>query len=230
MKIASPLPAPVSFLYFDLGGILVDLDLPKMFDAWRDTTGTTQSDLERALFASGLKERLDTGRATAEQTARELSDAVAPSLTLREFTHTWGQVLRLRSATERRVRRAREVVPCGLLSNTDPLHHSRFHDMNGGSRWFDVEVVSYEVGHLKPQAAIYEAAERQAGVPAAQIAFVDDTRANVQAARARGWRAWWCRDERELDAALEEIDGLAGRSTGRWNKWAQSSPKGEQPT
>jgi putative hydrolase of the HAD superfamily len=41
----------------------------------------------------------------------------------------------------------------------------------------------------KPDAAIYEALERRYALDAADTLFLDDSPANVAAARARGWQA-----------------------------------------
>jgi putative hydrolase of the HAD superfamily len=54
---------------------------------------------------------------------------------------------------------------------------------------FDVLVFSAAVGAAKPDPAIYEAVERELGLPGDQLLFFDDRPVNVDAARARGWRA-----------------------------------------
>ena len=51
---------------------------------------------------------------------------------------------------------------------------------------FDHVVNSSEVGYIKPQAEIYEAALRTAGVDPDEAFFVDDSAKNVVAARALG--------------------------------------------
>lgn len=53
----------------------------------------------------------------------------------------------------------------------------------------DVVVYSHEVGLAKPDPAVYALTTRRLGVPDAEIGFLDDNLANVEAARAFGWRA-----------------------------------------
>lgn len=61
-----------------------------------------------------------------------------------------------------------------------------------GSAWsqpFDVLVFSASLGVAKPDPAIYEAVEGALELPGEQLVFFDDRPVNVEAARARGWRA-----------------------------------------
>ena len=82
----------------------------------------------------------------------------------------------------------------GILSNTCHAHwdwiaRQRYPVMTGP---FDAAVLSFQVGAMKPDAAIYDAAERVAGVAPDEILFLDDRPENVAAATGRGWRAAEC--------------------------------------
>jgi FMN phosphatase YigB (HAD superfamily) len=50
------------------------------------------------------------------------------------------------------------------------------------------------IGAIKPEQAIYEAAEQLAGVSSSEILFVDDSRTNLMAAERRGWKVLWFDD------------------------------------
>lgn len=73
---------------------------------------------------------------------------------------------------------------------------------------FDAVVDSSEVGHRKPERAIYELTASRLGVEASRIIFLDDFGPNVAGARAAGWSAIHVTDP---IAALAELDrALAG--------------------
>ncbi len=78
----------------------------------------------------------------------------------------------------------------GILSNTCKAHwdfiHPRYKIIN---TVFDLAVLSFEVGALKPAPKIYEAAANQANVLPNEILIVDDRDENVQAAREGGFDA-----------------------------------------
>lgn len=76
----------------------------------------------------------------------------------------------------------------GVLTNGVPAFQREKLDAHGLSRYFDAVVVSYEAGAHKPDSAPFElAAER---LPATEHVMVGDSHgADVEGARAMGWRA-----------------------------------------
>lgn len=56
---------------------------------------------------------------------------------------------------------------------------------------YDATIDSSELGTIKPEIAIYEAAEERANVKPSEILFIDDTKANLTAAETRGWHVLW---------------------------------------
>jgi putative hydrolase of the HAD superfamily len=79
--------------------------------------------------------------------------------------------------------------PIYYLSNMpEPFaaHLERSHDFVG---WFSDGVFSARVKMIKPEPEIFELASRRFGAAPAQLVFLDDQPANVQAARAAGWQA-----------------------------------------
>ena len=56
------------------------------------------------------------------------------------------------------------------------------------TRWFDVVVVSYEVGLAKPDPRIFELCLSRLGAQAGEALFVDDRAENVAAAERLGLR------------------------------------------
>ncbi len=79
-----------------------------------------------------------------------------------------------------------EGVRVGLLSNNYPVvsDHLR-RDPRFGR--FDALVFSNEIGHKKPAPEAFDALQEAMGVPAAQVAFVDDVQENIDAAHAAGF-------------------------------------------
>ena len=84
------------------------------------------------------------------------------------------------------------------------------------ARLFDLVVSSADVGLQKPDLAIYRLADRRLGVSGAEIVFLDDVGAHVEAARALGWRGIQFRstDQARADLAAAFAD-LARTRAGR---------------
>lgn len=80
-------------------------------------------------------------------------------------------------------------ITVGLATNQQRTRGIHMRDVVGIDRHFDVPLYSYEVGHAKPSLDYFHHAVAVLGLPADQVAFVDDAPANVTAARTAGLRA-----------------------------------------
>ena len=69
---------------------------------------------------------------------------------------------------------------------------------------FDRTFVSGRLGLVKPDPAIYAAVEEGLGLSGPAIFFTDDSRANIAAARARGWDAHLFEGPEGLETALTQ--------------------------
>jgi len=93
-------------------------------------------------------------------------------------------------------------VPTGILSN---MARNTWELI--GPRFVGVAslTLSFEVGEVKPEPAIYLRCLESLGVEPAEAFFVDDRRENVEAARELGMEAVVFEGEDALAAAVEEL-------------------------
>ncbi len=182
-----------SFLYFDLGNVLLSFCHDRMCRQLAEVAGLEPEAIRQAMleangaFATQMRfERGDisaaayydffcqqTGtrpdRTALEQAGSDIFEPMEASL---------GLVATLAGAGHR----------LGLLSNVGPVHW----DFVGYGRFppipecFEVLVLSYKARSAKPEPDIYGQAIARAGVPAAEIFFVDDRKENVSGALEAG--------------------------------------------
>ncbi len=119
----------------------------------------------------------------------------------------------------------------GLISNAPPSLRALL------VRWglmplFDHVTLSSDVGALKPHRAIYEAALAGAGARADASLFIDDLAANVDAARALGFRgalvvdrAGVHRDREDRLDGLRHLPTLLAASAPLWRQFAPPSER-----
>jgi HAD superfamily hydrolase (TIGR01509 family) len=80
-------------------------------------------------------------------------------------------------------------IPCAILSNTNRLHWSWVSQNVPEIALCAPVVLSYEVGHAKPSAQMYETAIEATALASCDIVFVDDDVKNVVAAVEHDIRA-----------------------------------------
>lgn len=97
---------------------------------------------------------------------------------------------------------AAEHYKIGILTNTMPgLVKAMKESGQLPNAAYDVIIDSSEIGAIKPEARIYEAAQERAGCPADEILLIDDSRANLMAAEKLGWHVLWFDDARPEESA-----------------------------
>lgn len=152
---------------------------------------------------------LDTPLITEQEWLRQISEELATfgveaQLTTmadawfdgRETNHAWLEHLRV-------LRRRGLFV--GLLSNMVPAWDPHWRRMVDPATTFDEVVLSFEVGHRKPNREIFEIAARRAGTRPEENVFVDDLAANCAGARAAGWQAIHFTDTTDAIARLDDV-------------------------
>jgi len=191
-------PESVEALVFDLGGVLLDVQLQRTLRAFEalDIRGLGAAEVingNRACFRD-----LELGLITQEEFAeavRRTFPAVA-AIPDEQLLEAWNAMLM--PFDVQRVELLRELgkrCPVYLLSNTNLPHRIRFRELFrerfGGS--FDELFVrcfySDELHLRKPDPEIYRSVARQIGTPPGKLLFIDDNAANVSAARGEGWQA-----------------------------------------
>jgi FMN phosphatase YigB (HAD superfamily) len=183
---------------FDLGGVLLPFD-PERRIAALVQRFDCDAEVARAFMADGIHWRLSEGEADEVDLAaaftaafaRPISPAEAVDLVMTVFetpNHAlWDLVGRLR----------RGVTVGGFSDNP------RFVDrLFPAGAFLDPMFFSSEIRAFKPTAKAFEAVEGRLAVSPGRILFVDDTPANVDAARGRGWDAVHFTSNTELMADL----------------------------
>ena len=132
----------------------------------------------------------ESGRCGPAEFARGVIDdwalPIAPGAFLEIFA-SW-PVGPCRGAEELVVETASRVT-IGCLSNTNELHWD-----DNVERWplighFSHQLLSHRLGQVKPDRALFERVAHELGMPPGQLLLLDDNQANVDGARAVGFRA-----------------------------------------
>jgi FMN phosphatase YigB (HAD superfamily) len=195
----------IDFVLFDLGGVLIQ---PGGVASMRALSGI---DSDEALWTRWLGcrwvQRFEAGRCSAEEfAAGVVADwelALEPAAFLEEFGR-WPEppfegALELVDAVS-------AAVPVGFLSNMNAYQWATNYESIPLTEAFAFRFLSFELGLVKPDAAIFEAVAAKLPVPRHQVLFLDDNAVNVEAAEATGFTA---RHARGLQQAREAL-GAAG--------------------
>ena len=203
---------PIRAVVFDFGGVLITpiTTLLAEVAAWHDVSMVSMLDVLMGPRETSTSDhpwhRAERGElATSEMQREVVPFAEAAGLTLRgdEYQRVLSGEFTVHDAVvDRIVRLHDEGYLLGLLTNSFVEFREHLESRIDFSM-FDVVVDSSEVGHRKPEPAIYELTTSRLGVKASEILYLDDFAANVEGAKAAGWRTIHVVD---IESALAELD------------------------
>ena len=206
--------SPVRAVVFDLGGVLIDWDPRHLY---RKLFGGDAAAMERFLAdvcSPAWNARQDAGRSWHDAVTSLAGEHPEQRDLILAYDHRWAEMLGgpIQGTVEIVGELRAAGTPLAALSNWSaekfPVARRRY-DFLG---WFDVVVISGEVGVSKPDPRIYRHLLERTGFDPATTLFVDDVPANLAVAADHGLQTHRFVDPPTLRAALEAIGLLEGLS------------------
>lgn len=175
----------IDALILDLGNVLAFHDNERLFERMAATFGSTREAM-RARLDGGLWDRVNRGGLPGDSLRQELVARLGGDVSAEQWFALWNCHFTLHDEMVREVERLVGRIRLVLLSNTHDQHVAFLRPKLPVLERFDGLVLSYEVGHVKPEPAIYLRALELARVPAERAAFFDDVPRYAEAASALG--------------------------------------------
>ncbi|MBJ95965.1 MAG: hypothetical protein CMP23_15995 [Rickettsiales bacterium] len=192
-------------VFFDLGGVVVDVNLNWARQAWARSTAQAPTEFNRIFLDSGLKDLIDRGQLSADAAIERVQQASETPVSAEQIRSCWSACLRKRPSSTRLVHEVARKSRCAVLSNTDPIHSAWLEANTGINPAIEHWVYSYQCHALKPEPEIYRFALEQLKIPATQALLIDDRAENIAAARSMGM------DTIHFDRLDQVVSALAAR-------------------
>lgn len=185
-------------IVFDLGGVLVDIDIERSKRAFRDLEMPQIAGLIDAYHPAEIFARLERGEISFGQTCDEIRRSTGhPEVSDEQLAHAYTSMIvdvpetRISTVDELRRRGFRTYI----LSNNNPASMSVIRDLFARSgrpmeSYFDRMYISYEMGMLKPSEVIFRQMIADSGMRPEETLFIDDAQKNVETARELGFAVY----------------------------------------
>jgi epoxide hydrolase-like predicted phosphatase len=195
----------IKAVFFDLGGVIVRTEFQAPRQLLADRLGMDYDDLSRLVFDSETGYRASLGEISSEEhwtsVIQRLKRPASELAAIREEFFA-GDIVD-RTLLEY-IRSLRGKYKTGLISNAwgdlrDFIVREKFDDA------FDNIVISAEVGAVKPEPKIFQAALEQFGVSPNEAVFVDDFYINIEGCEKVGIKGIHFKDP---ETALQQLKKL----------------------
>jgi putative hydrolase of the HAD superfamily len=192
----------ITHIVSDMGGVLVDLEWTERVSALLGRE-VPLDELHRLWINAQSTVDFESGRIDFDDFAtafiQEFELSVSPQTVQYEFLEF---VQAPANNCEKVLAELQQHYQLSLLSNTNPAHYLKLRDRYKFFDYFDQLFLSYEIGVMKPDPAIFQHVLSHLQVEPAAVAFFDDGARNVEAARAVGIQAFQVHSPDELMAVV----------------------------
>jgi glucose-1-phosphatase len=201
-----PIEKPPRAVIFDVGRVIIPVDLSRSMDALGRRDGFSHLQVLRELEADPKWPDWQEGRMSPHDWHAHLSKKLGFSFGFEEFRAIWNSVLESEPILpDRLFEELSGKCRLALLSNTDPIHVAHFEANYSFVRHFPVRIYSCRVGFSKPGPAIYHHTLRDLGAMPDEALFIDDLHENVLAAATQGINAFHFKSAGELVLELSRL-------------------------
>jgi len=202
----------IKALIFDMGGVLVDLDIEDCKRAFKEYVGYYGIDsIIDACHQKGIYGDLEEGKLSADEFRRIVLADSRPGASEEDVDRAmWHILIGIEPYKAEMLKRLSESYGLYLLSNNNPvcLPRSRKIFEDAGiplDKIFRKCFYSFEMKALKPSEDFYKVVVKEIGLPADQMLFIDDSQKNVDGAIAAGLPAVYYEPGTDLEALISGI-------------------------
>ena len=180
----------IEALLFDLGKVLVDFDFDLGMKRFAARTSLAPAEFKAVILEQRWVRRYEHGDISSADYHRYLLDHGKLDMSLDEFHEAWSSVfLPDPIVPERLLASLKTRYPLILVSNTNESHADFVARNYKVLHYFDHKIFSHEVGSMKPDRRIYDAAIQVSGKAPEALFFTDDRPENIESATRLGIRA-----------------------------------------
>lgn len=204
----------IKAIIFDMGGVLVDLDMDRCRHYFIDRLGYSDIDnLLDACHQKGIYSDLEGGLLSPEDFRKEILSGCNPGTTDKDIDAAMQSLLvGIEPYKAKFLKDLATRFDLYMLSNNNSISFARSRAMFEESgipveTTFKHLFLSYEMKMLKPSAEIYLAAIESIGLPAEDLLFIDDSQSNIDAARSCGMNVLHYRQGDDLKSAMQKALG-----------------------
>ena len=197
--------APIKAIMFDLGNVLVFFDAKRSSHAFSQALGMPEDEVWKAFFISDLERTYTRGEISSEEFYRKVNERFPSKLDFATFSHLWNDIFTENHEMEGLLRKLKKHYPLYLISNTNDLHFEYVRGKFSMLRHFTRYFPSHQIGHRKPDQAMFEHVLSEIKLRPEEAVFIDDIPEFVASAQNLGIQGIQFKSRLQLEDELRKL-------------------------
>jgi HAD superfamily hydrolase (TIGR01509 family) len=181
-------------IIFDLGGVIINLDMERTFEAFRQLAGTADIPMYTYTRQHEIFKQLEIGAISPEDFVAELQRIFGNGVSSRQIQDAWNaMLLDIPPARLQLLKDLKAKYRTYLFSNTNVLHYNAFNayllkefQSLTLEPYFHKTYYSHLMGKRKPDEAAFQQILDENGLKAEETLFLDDTPGHLEGAARAG--------------------------------------------
>ena len=196
-------PQTITDIVFDVGRVLIDFSYDDFF-AWLMSQGADITGVDDFVYKTELH-AYERGEITDAQFLARLNALLHKPITSSELITNWLDLFTPIDDMLQLAQQLKTKYGVYLLSNTSALHWQHIVPLYQLDEISHGLLASFEVGAMKPEPAIFRAAEQKFDLNAKTTVFIDDIQDNSDGAIKYGWQAIHHKNSRDTHQQLRKL-------------------------
>ena len=202
---------------FDLGGVVIDLDVRKTLDAFQQLIGDEFNILEEAQLNQSFYIEYEKGHISCDEFRSHIRGLTTKTLRDEEIDYAWNSMLQDIPVDRLSwIAALKEHYRICVLSNINVLHIKGFNKIfkeqtpyDHPAELFEKVFYSCDMGMRKPDENIYEQVLKDMGVKPERAIFFDDKQENIDTAEKLGIKGFLVKRNCLTQNMLPGVNGHA---------------------
>lgn len=203
-------------IIFDLGGVIINLDIPKTILEFNKLSNKPFESIYNQLQQTPIFDLFDKGQISEADFFYELNNSLSQSLTHKQLLNAWNAMLldfpihRLELLNQLKQR-----YRIFLLSNTNETHITQFendlykqHGYKNLEPFFEKVYYSCRMNMRKPDREIFDFVLQENALNVSETIFIDDSPQHIEGALKTGINAHLLSKEKDIKSLIEQLNLL----------------------
>lgn len=196
----------IKWVISDLGNVLIRFDNNIFYKHIAEFTPFTADEIgRRAQTHLDLGRVFESGKISVDEFFLRAARILQARISQEEFLRIYSDIFALDMPVVELLQKLGLNYKLMILSNTDEARFGFIKNTFPQIHFFHKFMLSYQLGYVKPQPQIFQAALAQAGLQPSECVFIDDLSENVTTAAELGIRSILFRDRSQLENELREL-------------------------